>query len=908
MNEKWFSLGVSEIEQKLKTNAASGLSRKAARSAWYREYRAHGKGGALFVRKTKGIGKMIGEIMGDFAFVMLLLAAVLAVLFDDKFVGVTVVAICAISLILSFVIYYRSERAMEQMNLYFLPTAKVIRGGKLYRVSFENVVAGDVIILERGDIVPADARLVTSDKLNVAMRIDKDKYISLLKQAHGVVLPEENNPSKFVNIVHAGSVIQEGSARAIVYATGTYTYLGALTGGIPEFYSDNIPQELKKMKRICSKIGMVSLLCILPFSIISLLLGYINNSDITLSATFLTALAVSASSMTQLSCTVCKVFFAKKISEICKSRNPAVIRTTDALDKLCSVDYLFMLDGSAVTDGVLHFDTAFTAEGEIKSFENPTANMSMLLNMASLYNSAESNMLTVGINLPDRFKIGLHELLSKGKGDYKALKIRYPIRSYMPGDITHPTDRVIYSDGERSMVLDVSRSADAFDRCSYALVSGRVQPLSIVGADKLKHTYNMHAYKGKTVLVMTLSPLKSSGDNSGQIFVGAVVLREGIDKGAHASIGSLKMRGVKVISFAGNDIGANVPQIPVELHGAKTASREDFSRASLPVTYKFGEFDTYYDLSEREILSLLNYAKSQGKSVGVIGFSDYASEVIEKADIFISCSAIINILSARSEEELLALETAGAASSTSCIQTVKSESDVLVPRPNSRGGGIAALVSALSAAGLAYRNLNRFFKYMLAAHFTRILLCGIPMIFGSPILDARHVLACSFIMDIVVLFMFASDKTFCNTSNLEQYKIKPLKSHLKSNKLLMISVAAASAFAILLPMLMDILGVFGQYLYRTEYLFCVMLWLHLAFAYYIRYTSILNLRSALKNKLIICLFCGTVIFVAAISIFTRFGLFFEYLQNPISYLIASILPSVLLSCIMEVLQRTKSAK
>ena len=174
MNEKWFALSIKEIEKKLKTNAALGLSRKAARSAWHKGF---SKTQALFLRRKKSISKMLCETIGDFSVVILILAAVFAMLFDEISIGATVLSICAIGLAVSFTFYVKSQRLMEQMNLYFTPTAKVIRGGKLYRVSFENVVPGDVIIVEKGDIVCADARLVTSDSLQVAMRIDKKSYI-----------------------------------------------------------------------------------------------------------------------------------------------------------------------------------------------------------------------------------------------------------------------------------------------------------------------------------------------------------------------------------------------------------------------------------------------------------------------------------------------------------------------------------------------------------------------------------------------------------------------------------------------------------------------------------------------------------------------------------------------------------
>ena len=298
MNEKWFLLSIAEIEKKLKTNAASGLTRKAARSAWYRFGR---KSGNLFITQRKSLGKMLGEIFADFSLIMLLLAALFAILFDEGHMGWTVMSIALMSLIFSFAVYYNLQRSMEQLNLYFQPTAKVIRGGKLYKIAFDNVVPGDVILLEKGDVVCADARLVTSDSLKVSMRVNKSKYISLDKQSNGVISPDENNPAKFLNILHGGSVIAEGSARAIVYATGKYTYLGAMTGGIVQPYNDNVPQELKKMRKICARISMFSLVAILPFCVISIILSKMTGEGAVLSSTFLTALAIAASSMTQLS-------------------------------------------------------------------------------------------------------------------------------------------------------------------------------------------------------------------------------------------------------------------------------------------------------------------------------------------------------------------------------------------------------------------------------------------------------------------------------------------------------------------------------------------------------------------------------------------------------------------------------
>lgn len=899
MNEKWFHLSIPEIEKKLKTNAAAGLTRKAARSAWYRSFQ---KSQPLFIRKNKSAGKMLAEVLSDFALVMLLIAAFFALLFAEREMGITVLAICIINIFVTFAFYLKSQRTMEKMNLYFTPTAKVIRGGRLYRTAFENIVPGDVILVQKGDIICADARLITSDNLTVHMRINKQKAIKLPKQAQCAISQAEVNPAKMSNIIHAGSIVKEGSGRAIVFATGTYTYLGAMTGGIMEIYNDNTPNELKKMKKICSQISFISMLCILPFTVVSLLLSNLNNGNATLSASFLTALALCASSMTQLSCTICKTFFAKKIIAIANSSNPAVIRTTDAFDKLADIDYLFLLDGSSLTDGVLHFDIAFTAEGEIKQYENYNDTVSMLFDLATLYSSAENNAITSGINLPDRYKIGLNEFLSQGHSDHEALKIRYPMKAYMVGTPSDPTDKLHFVASGKNMILNVSTTESVFSQCSHILISGKPQPLSNIGIDRLKHFYNSHFSQGKTVLVFTLENINHQ---IGKLFIGAIVLREGVDINAFTAIKNINQSGIKVISFVGGNKPVDIPEIPVEVHYGNKAYREDFIRYQHPVSFDFGNIDTYYGLNDYDIENLIDFAHKNGSTVGVVTFSDFAKAVIEKSDVLISCSDIVNIFSAKSEEELYTLEMSGIGTSTSCIQTVKESSQVMIQRPNGKTGGLKSICNVFAAAEVAYRNLYTFFRYMICTQIIRIVMIALPMIYGKPILDARHVLIGSFVIDFVVLIMLSFDKKASGTSveNKCDYRIISLKDHILSNNSLMISAIISSILTIFLPILFSGVGVFEMYLFKVEYLLCAMVWLHLTVAFYTRYNTIKNILLPLKNKWFFGLILGCISFIALTSTIPSFGILFDVVYNPWSYLLLSFVPSITFGIIYELLSK-----
>ena len=205
MSEKWFLSSIGDIEKKLKTNAASGLSQKAAHARI-------GKDSPFFKIKKKSIGVLIVNLFADFFLLLLTLTAFFALFFDgDRIIGGAALVLIVLDLIFIFLLHFRDKRSVESLSALFLPTARVIRGGKLYVLDYKDVVVGDVIMIEKGDIIGVDARLVYSENLKVSMRVDRSTEKELSKYANGAVKPDELYAENMVNMVHAGSTVQEGA-------------------------------------------------------------------------------------------------------------------------------------------------------------------------------------------------------------------------------------------------------------------------------------------------------------------------------------------------------------------------------------------------------------------------------------------------------------------------------------------------------------------------------------------------------------------------------------------------------------------------------------------------------------------------------------------------------------------------
>ena len=163
-------------------------------------------------------------------------------------------------------------------------------------------------------------------------------------------------------------------------------------------------------------------------------------------------------------------------------------------------------------------------------------------------------------------------------------------------------------------------------------------------------------------------------------------------------------------------------------------------------------------------------------------------------------------------------------------------------------------------------------------------------------------------LDIAILLTFAFEKTPIRKNKIKHFRINTLRGKITENRGLLISVSVGSVSAIVLPMIADIMGIFGPYLYRVEYLFFATLWLHLMLAYYIRYSTVLSLAQIVKNKIFMTTLISAAVFVLLCIIIAPLGLFFELVSHPIAYFLMSFMPAVIFSVSCEMISHFKSSK
>ena len=887
MNEKWFSLTIEEIEKKLRTNAASGLSPKAARS------RCNKNEAPFFTVKKKSWDKLLFDILRDFILIMLVLVATFSLFFEgDYIIGSAVLAICVVNIALCFFVYYIDRRGAESMTDFFSPTARVIRDGKLYIADYKDVVVGDIIVVEKGDILGCDARLLHSADLSVTMKLDKKREKKLQKYAGGAVAENELYAENMSNMLHAGSVVETGSGRAIVVATGKYTYLGAMTGGITEIASQESPEGFEILRKRFSKLGMIFLLAIIPFCLFSILFGHFTGGKVLLSEVLMVALALGATFMLSRFSNLFVGFLSRYMRKSALSQNPCIIRSVKDMDTLADMDYLFMLDGSITTDGILHFDSLSTADGEAKGFDCMGASARILADMIGNYELARKKMLFAGMSSNGEYDIGISEFIEKSGTDLEALKIRCQINSYLPHVDSDANDMMTVTDRGDRQQINISFSRNILDECDFALFSGVSKPITDEGREALKKTFDTYYVSGRRMLIFSVV----QGDKN--CFVGMLVLREGVDNRVQRSVSALRRSGVKIIAFS-NCVGRDkAPEIPEVLRTGKRAYFSDFLKRGLPVTHGFGEFDEYCYFDENMIYELANHVKSMGKKLGVLSFTDYAYSAIKQADVFISCAPIKTGAFGRFEEEIRSLEIPGEQSSASCTQRVRSEADVLLMRPKDNNGGLEPIARVIEYCKVGYRNFGNFLKYLICVQAMRIVTIVLPMLFGNITADVRQMLFLGFILDFLALLVFMGDTRRCNRTCREikkDFSEQTLAEFVRSNLNILISVGLGSVLTLVLPHFMSLIDVFGSYNYKAEFTFMSLLLIQLLLLVCI-YSEDLRRVDVHKRLLysypFIISLALSVLFVAVCLIFRPIGNFFGIVANPLPYFMLSFVPAL----------------
>ncbi len=320
----WYRLDTKKVLDNLQTSHRGLDSEEADR-----RYDHFGPN-ELVEKKRRSIWMMFLDQFREFMIIVLIAAAVVAGIIGEPLDAMVIVVIVMLNAVLGFVQEYRAEKAMAALKRMAAPSATVVRDGQHQSIATNRLVPGDLVVLEAGNVVPADLRLTEA----VQFRIDEAALTgeSATVEKDSAPLEERGLPiADRINMAYKGTMVVYGRGKGLVVATGMRTELGRIATLLQDQGEGQTPLQ-KRLNSFGKKLAYA----ILAICAVVFVTGLLRGEETLLM--LLTAISLAVAAIPEALPAVITISLALGAKKL--SRQQALIRKLPAVETLGSVTYI----------------------------------------------------------------------------------------------------------------------------------------------------------------------------------------------------------------------------------------------------------------------------------------------------------------------------------------------------------------------------------------------------------------------------------------------------------------------------------------------------------------------------------------------------------------------------------------
>ncbi len=340
----WHCLAVEEVAAALATSTERGLDRAEAALRL-----ARGGPNAIREPERRPAWRMLLDQFTDFMIVVLMAAAVVSGFIGEVADAVAILVIVVLNAVIGFVQEYRAERAMAALKKLAAASARVLRGGSVLEVAAVELVPGDVVLLEAGNVIPADLRLFETVVLKVEEAALTGESVPVEKQT--AALPESDLPiGDRRNMAYKGTIVAYGRARGVVVATGMQTELGRIATLLSEEAEVRTPLQ-KRLAQFGRRLAVAALAACGAVFVFGVMRGE------AIALMFLTAVSLAVAAIPEALPAVVTISLALGARKMAGKN--ALIRRLPAVEALGSVTYVCTDKTGTLTQNRMHVEELF---------------------------------------------------------------------------------------------------------------------------------------------------------------------------------------------------------------------------------------------------------------------------------------------------------------------------------------------------------------------------------------------------------------------------------------------------------------------------------------------------------------------------------------------------------------------
>ena len=282
---------------------------------------------ALKAKRKQSALAMFFDQFKDFLIIVLIIAAVISAFLGETLDAAAILAIVLLNAVIGFAQEYRAEKAIEALKKLAAPKARVLRDGKEERIDAAELVPGDVIVIEEGDKIPADCRLLEAISLEADEASLTGESIPAKKDA-GSRVGEKEPVNEWKNCLFLGTSVTRGRGKAVIFATGMQTQIGAIATMVSEAGEEQTPLQ-RKLDAMGKQLGIAALaICVIIF----IVGAFVQNTP--LLEMFLISVSLAVAAIPESLPAVVTISLAMGVQRM--ARKHAIIRRLPAVEALGS--------------------------------------------------------------------------------------------------------------------------------------------------------------------------------------------------------------------------------------------------------------------------------------------------------------------------------------------------------------------------------------------------------------------------------------------------------------------------------------------------------------------------------------------------------------------------------------------
>ncbi|MDI9614383.1 calcium-transporting P-type ATPase, PMR1-type [Methanothermobacter sp.] len=512
---KWGRMSVKEVLKELKTSENGLNSDEAAR-----RLEAYGKNELVEEKKAGPLRMFLAQFM-DILIILLILAAVASYFVGDVLDSAVILFVVVVNATVGFIQEYRAEQAMEKLKGLVSTEATVIRDGMTQKIPASELTIGDIVIIEEGDNVPADIRLIESYDL----RIDES---TLTGESIPVQKTHENPEDERDVIAFMDSDVVSGRGKGAVIAVGMDTSIGRIAEMIQEDDGKTPLQE--KIASLGKSLGLIAVVvCAMVFAIQFL-------RGLPLVDTFMTAVSLAVASVPEGLPAILTLTLALGMQRMARSN--AIVRRLLAVETLGSCSVI-------CTDktGTLTHNRMTVRESELTSPE-------MALLVSALCNNATiSDDRVIG----DPTDAAILSFAEENGYSRKELEEKYPRLMEIPLDSKRKRMTTINQLADGRYLLIKGAPEIILGRCSYVNYNGSLKAMDDDEVAKWMSRLNDMTSRALRVLALAYRKLPDGDEEERDlVFAGLVGMMDPPRKEAAEAIETCRKAGIKVVMITGD--------------------------------------------------------------------------------------------------------------------------------------------------------------------------------------------------------------------------------------------------------------------------------------------------------------------------------------------------------------------